>query len=172
MVANYTLILPRSGITIEWREDDTFRLNSTETWSPAAVYVGGDPRKGFDSQLFHQYWPGDSPDPSWWVVITAVSADLAVTATLADGQPVPVHRLGTLIACEWESRPQAITFTVDGHTHTMQPFRPGSLGPAPYGFGAKQDDIAPADVGWVGFTPLPESTPRFPPDEEGSGPGH
>jgi hypothetical protein len=132
----YSLTLPRSGLIALWREDDTCQIQrasevDNQDWGPASASYSSDPQS-FPYQLKQQLWPGDSPDPTWWLVISALHRPAAVSAMLADGSSVPVHRLGSLILCEWESTPQRLTVTIDRVTHNLDPFRSGSRGSAPF----------------------------------------
>lgn len=72
----YSLVLPRSGLSIQWREDDMMRIDPASTieneyWSPVSVMYTTDP-ESFPHEIKQQVWPGDSPDPTWWLVIGAL----------------------------------------------------------------------------------------------------
>ncbi|WP_455902167.1 hypothetical protein [Rhodococcus gordoniae] len=150
----YTLVLPRSDLSIQWREDDMMRIAPASTienehWSPVSVMYTTDP-ESFPHEIKQQVWPGDSPDPTWWLVIGALNTPTAAAAQLADGTVVPVHRLGPLVLCEWASTPQPLTLTLGSVTHTLAPFRAPSRGPAPYPY--PRSDTPGGEGGWVDFT--------------------
>ncbi|UTT50972.1 hypothetical protein [Rhodococcus gordoniae] len=152
----YSLVLPRSGLSIQWREDDMMRIDPASTieneyWSPVSVMYTTDP-ESFPHEIKQQVWPGDSPDPTWWLVIGALNTPTAAAAQLADGTAVPVHRLGPLVLCEWTSTPQRLTLTLGSVTHTLAPFRAPSRGPAPYPY--PRSDTPGGEGGWADFPRL------------------
>jgi hypothetical protein len=151
----YTLSLPRSGLLVQWREDDMQRVAAAamiddEDWSPVSVLYTTDP-ESFPHELKQQAWPGDNPGPTWWLIIGALNRAAAVEAQLADGAFLPVHRLGPLLLCEWESTPQMLTLTIDSISHKLMPFRSPSRGPAPYPY-PRPDNYRGPDGNWVGFS--------------------
>jgi hypothetical protein len=155
----YSLLLPRSRMTAQWRDDNSFRIGrvpDVEEAVFAAVELFSTEPANFGYELKQQVWPGDSPNPTWWLLISALSEPAAVSAVLADGSPVPVHQLGPVLLCEWESTPQRITFTANEFTHVVEPFRSPSRGPAPFPY---RPAASVAIEGWVDYGRLDESQP-------------
>lgn len=137
-MATYTLHLPESAYVVQYRSDDeTYRvvpedrISDDLDFGPVKSLFSND---GWSSETKQQVWPGDSAEPTWSVVVSATDRPAAVTARFQDGPPIPVHRLGPVIVIEWASVPRSIEVTVDQHTHSVHPFRPGSRGPAPHPF--------------------------------------
>lgn len=132
----YSLSLPRSGLIAQWCDDGTAQIGSASDacsvyWGTTSAFRSSDP-DFFPYVLKQQVCPGDRPDPTWWLLISALERPAAVSAALADGSRVPVHRLGPLILCEWESTPQRLIVSVDAVARAVEPFRPSSKGPAPF----------------------------------------
>lgn len=130
-----TLTLGASGLVVQYRsEDDSMRIVTTHTatedndWGLVSELSTTDPHS-FPTEHRQQVWPGDSPDPTWWVVVACVPQSIGMSAH-ADGLgAVPVLRLGPVAVVEWVSNPTVLHVDVGDRTHTLSPFRPGSMGP-------------------------------------------
>jgi hypothetical protein len=118
-------------------------------WQPTWTYETTD-NISFPHALQQQVSPGDSPDPTWWLLISTIRRPTAISARLEDDSKVPVHRLGPLLLLEWESVPCTLYVTIDRHTHSLRPFRSPTNGPPTYPWSGHENDIG----GWVGFTPI------------------
>jgi hypothetical protein len=138
-----------------WREDDDMFVlgqpgdDDPTRWQPTWTYETTD-NISFPHALQQQVSPGDSPDPTWWLLISTIRRPTAISARLEDDSKVPVHRLGPLLLLEWESVPCTLYVTIDGHTHSLRPFRSPTKGPPTYPWSGHENDIG----GWVGFTPI------------------
>ncbi len=155
--AIYSLNLPRSGVIVQWRDDDTYRLGKRDTVEQEAfepVNFRSTDSDSFPFELRQQAWPGDSDQPTWWLIISAARLAASVAAFLADGSPVPVHRLGTVILCEWESHPQDVVFDVDHRSHVIRPFRAPSQPPPRHPF-PSTGSAAGGDA-WVDYSRVDE----------------
>lgn len=163
-MAIYTLHLPESAHVVQYRSDDeTFRvvpedrISDDLDFGPAESLLSDD---GWSYQSRQQVWPGDSAEPTWWVMVSAADRPVAVTARFQGGPPIPVHRLGPIVVIEWSSVPRSIEVTVDQRTHSVHPFRPGSRGPAPHPLRPPEFPLSEHPPGshptggWFGFTPL------------------
>lgn len=163
-MAIYTLHLPESALLVQYRSDDeTVRVVPADRILDDLDFGPVGPLcldEGWSYELKQQVWPGDSAEPTWWVMVSATDQPTAVTASFQGGPSIPVHRLGPLIVIEWSSVPRPIEITVDQKTHHVHPFRPGSRGPAPHPFArtelprAGHPPGSPPTEGWFGFTPL------------------
>lgn len=157
-MAIYTLHLPESAYVVQYRSDDeTFRVVPEDRASDHLDFGPVGPLLSDDSWSYvakHQVWPGDSAEPTWWVMVGATDRPVAVTARFHGGASIPVHRLGPVIVIEWSSVPRSIEVTVGRHTHLVRPFRPGSRGSAPHPFRPPAGPLSEDSQGWFGFTPL------------------
>lgn len=139
-MAEYTLLLPASGLVAQYRSDDnTMRVvpaaatDSDLDWGSATDLSTTDP-ESFPFELKQQVWPGDAPGPTWWVLITSLPPAVGVKAHTVDGEELAVLRMGPVAVVEWVSTPKTITVTAGAHTHRISPFRSASRGPAPHTF--------------------------------------
>lgn len=154
-MVTYSLLLPRSGLQASWREDDDMFVvadpgdDDPRLWGPTWTYETTDD-VSFPHEIKQQVWPGDSPDATWWLLISTIRKPAAISAKLDDDSEVPVLRLGPVVLLEWESLPRTLFVTINGHTHNLRPFRSPSKGPPKYPYRGHEDDIG----GWVGFTPI------------------
>ncbi|MBY6438396.1 hypothetical protein HQ602_18650 [Rhodococcus kroppenstedtii] len=141
-----TLTLAASTLVVQYRSDcDFLRIvaakdaDTEDDWGPVSTLLTTDPQS-FPTEHRQQVWPGDSPDPTWWVVVACVPQSIGMSAR-ADGLgPVPVLRLGPVAVIEWVSIPTVLHVDVGDHTHTLSPFRPGSMGPPPHPVGSPPHD--------------------------------
>ncbi|AMY56388.1 hypothetical protein CH272_24160 [Rhodococcus sp. 05-340-1] len=142
-MADYTLLLPASGLVAQYRsDDDTMRVvpaaavDSDLDWGSTTDLSTTDP-ESFPFELKQQVWPGDAPGPTWWVLITSLPPAVGVKAHAVDGEELAVLRMGPVTVIEWVSTPKTIIVTAGSHTHKISPFRSGSRGPAAYSFDEK-----------------------------------
>jgi hypothetical protein len=78
--------------------------------------------------------PGDSAEPTWWLVWGEVYPGDMVSCWLADNSDVPVTRLGCIWIAEYSSRPQPFFYAVNGEVDDVPVFRSVSLPPPAHAF--------------------------------------
>ena len=82
----------------------THTATEDNDWGLVSELSTTDPHS-FPSEHRQQVWPGDSPDPTWWVVVACVPQSIGMSAH-ADGLgAVPVLRLGPVAVVELDGKP-------------------------------------------------------------------
>lgn len=104
------VILEVSKIVVQARRDGKYRVINTSRTESRRVNdrfpEWFDPMEGAAVVGESQVTPGDSREPTWWVVYGNAPDDVGVSVSLTDGSTPRVQRLSGIWFCEWVSLPQ------------------------------------------------------------------
>lgn len=128
---------------VEWDDDQRYRVvrpeetdlddddPDWETWGSDEDFVYA--RDG-------QVRPGESSEPTWWLVYGEAAAGDTIDMWLADGKNVAVMRIHGLWVGEWISLPQAAFIRINNVVTSAPARRPAYLPPAQFDFDRKVVD--------------------------------
>jgi hypothetical protein len=117
------LVLPYSGVCVQWRADGKGRVVDPQQLAAenAGTHVAAEDEW---TQWIHRdgwYGRAEAPDggdePTWWLYYGALPATGGVRAFAPGGVELPVMTLGRIWACEWRSRKKTIMLEISNKLH-------------------------------------------------------